>query len=114
MLDHADFTARARQHELDHTDHTDQESMPCLEDLHHEVGIDGLFGVCKGFKPQNIPEASLLLTIALTGISHWGGFFGAVLIVNCVFVRWWKAIEIIEISVDGWRGSPASAFVYEG
>ena len=25
VLDHADYIARTRQHELDHTDHTDQE-----------------------------------------------------------------------------------------
>ena len=27
MLDHADYTAPTLQHELDHTDHTDQESI---------------------------------------------------------------------------------------
>ena len=35
VLDRADYTAATRQHELDHTDHTDQE-----KDLDHEVGID--------------------------------------------------------------------------
>ena len=34
------ITAPIRQHELDHTDHTDQESyLPCLADVDHDVVI---------------------------------------------------------------------------
>ena len=40
MLDHADYTAPTRQRELDHTDHTDQES--ALKDLDHHERIDYL------------------------------------------------------------------------
>ena len=58
VLDHAHYTAPTRQHELDHTvhtDHTDQEHiyLPCLADLDREVycctlvGIDYLSDLCK-------------------------------------------------------------------
>ena len=42
VLDGARGMAPTRQHELDHTDHTDQEYtyLPCLADLEREVGID--------------------------------------------------------------------------
>ena len=36
--DHADYRDPARQHH--ELDHTDQEYLPCLEDLDQEVGID--------------------------------------------------------------------------
>ena len=41
VLDHADYTAPTRQHELDHTD---QEYLPCLANLSdHELGNDYLY-----------------------------------------------------------------------
>ena len=62
MLDHADYTARTRQHELDHTDHTyhtdhtDQEYiyLPCLADLHHEEGINDLIYVTEVWKSKSV------------------------------------------------------------
>ena len=42
VLDHVGRTAPTRQHELDHTDHPDQEStdLSVINHLDHEVGID--------------------------------------------------------------------------
>ena len=39
LLDHADYTASTRQHELCHTDHTDQAYVyiSALKDLDHEL-----------------------------------------------------------------------------
>ena len=44
VLDHADYTAPTRQHELDRTDHTDQEFtyLYALKSVDHEVGTDDL------------------------------------------------------------------------
>ena len=39
MLDHADYTAPTKQHEL-LIDHTDQEYLPCLAELDHSMGLD--------------------------------------------------------------------------
>ena len=41
VRDHADFAAPTRQHELYHT--TSGIYLPCMADLHHEVGIDYLY-----------------------------------------------------------------------
>ena len=47
MLDHANYKAPTRRHELDHTDYTDRTDndfiyLPCLADLEHDVRIDSL------------------------------------------------------------------------
>ena len=65
MLDHADYPARTRQHELDptdhtyHTDHTDHTYqdyiyLPCLADLHHEEGINDLIYVTEVWKSKSV------------------------------------------------------------
>ena len=41
FIDHADYTGPIRQRELDHT--KTAIDLPCLTDLHHEVGIDHLY-----------------------------------------------------------------------
>ena len=50
VLDNVVYTPPTRQHELDHTDHTDQEYIsPALKGLHHELSQVRILEISVGY-----------------------------------------------------------------
>ena len=70
VLDHAGYTAPTRQHELDHTDHTDQESFCALKNLDHALCWESRIcpTICETLGPKSTyPSQCCMAPLAVTG-----------------------------------------------